>query len=188
MSAKTQGRRRTGAERWNDAVRIAYERDDNPSLPDDEAIPGPEAVLAMSDEDLERKLREAGVDLAALEAKADAASEKYKARLAKAEPPPPSEEPEAWVASRRVVSTRDDRPTRRSRVALVAAVGIAAAGAVGVATYLATRNPPQKEVTPSRDAGAPPVPETPKTAQPKPATTTPAATETPGPDNKKKGP
>ncbi len=73
-------------------------------------------------------------------------------------------------------------------MALVAAVGIAAAGAVGVATYLATRNPPQKEVTPSRDAGAPLVPETPKTAQPKPATTTPAATETPGPDNKKKGP
>ena len=186
MSAKTEGRKRTGAERWNDAVRVAYEQDDDPVLPGDEAVPGPEAILAMSDEELDRTLREAGVDLAALEAKADAAAEKYKAHLAKAEAAPPSEEPEAWVASTHIASTRDVRPTRRSRVALMAAVGIAAAGAVGVATYLATQNPPQKDVTPKPDAGAPPVPETPKTAEPKPAPPT-ATTPAPGSD-KKKGP
>ncbi len=187
MSAKGQDRKRTGAERWNDAVRIAYDQEDDPAPPGEESIPGPEAVLAMGDEELDKKLREAGVDLAALDAKADAACEKYKAHAAKGEAAPPSEEPEAWVASKHIASARDVRPTRRSRVALMAAVGIAAAGAVGVATYLATHNPPQKDVTPKPDAGAPPVPETPKTAEPKPTAPPTPATQTPGPD-KKKGP
>ena len=111
MSARTKGRKRTGAERWNDAVRVAFERDDDPALTEDQAIPGPEAILAMSDEDLERTLLEAGVDLAALEAKADAACAKFRAHMANADAPPPSEEPAATTTP--ATSTPRPDPKRR---------------------------------------------------------------------------
>ncbi len=176
MSDKTQGPKRTGAERWNDAVRIAYERDDDPAATDAEAIPGPEEILAMSDEQIERQLREAGIDLAALDAKADLACETYKERVAKVEPAPTSEEPAAWVASRQTVPSTSRVRATRGRVALVACAVAVAAGAVGVAAYLASRSPPQKDVTPRPDAGHAPTPEAPNTAEPKPAATTAPAT------------
>jgi hypothetical protein len=188
MTAKTRGRKRTAVERWNDAVRIAHEHDDASDRTEEERVPGPEAVLALSEEELDRQLREAGVDLDALHAQADAACEVYKAHVAKVDPAPPSEAPETWVMSSRSPSMRAVRPTRRSRAPLIACVAAAAAGAVGVASYLAAHNPPEKDVTPKPDAGAPPVPEAPKTVEPKPVAPPPTAPEAPSPDDKKKRP
>ncbi len=68
--AQGQKRPRSEVARWNHAVREAYARTD----------PDASAMAEGSDEDLERVLREAGVDLAAEDAKADAT---YEAAIAK---------------------------------------------------------------------------------------------------------
>ena len=67
-----QKRARSAVDRWNHAVREAYAQP--------KVDPDARAVLEASDEEIERQLREAGVDLAAEDAKADAT---YEAAVAK---------------------------------------------------------------------------------------------------------
>ena len=63
-------RKRSAVERWNHAVHEAYL---------DDAAELMKVVLAMTDEEVDAELVKAGVDLKALDAKADAEYERFKA-------------------------------------------------------------------------------------------------------------
>jgi len=136
IKAKRARREDTAAERWNRAVREAYTVD--AAEPSDVSD-----VLEASDEEIERQLRAAGVDLAAEDAKAaatyDAMIAKLEAdrrRLAAVEDVDGRRSDVAWVASTDVPARAAVRPARRCRaVWLVCAV--AAAAATGSAAYVA---------------------------------------------------
>jgi hypothetical protein len=153
--------------RWNHAVREAYAGSD--ARADADA----RAVLEASDEEIERQLREAGFDLDAENAKADATYEAMLAKhfphaVAKASPAldPASDadqgadaEP-AWVATTESnVVAMPRKPTRSAWVVWLIAAALATAGAA----YVAGHRP---EPPPSPPPEAPK--EAPTTVTPKP--------------------
>jgi hypothetical protein len=172
----------TGAaavEKWNRAVREAYAGDD----PSDAS-----SVLEASDEEVERQLREAGVDLDAEAASADATYEAMLAKhfphaVAKASPALDATsdadldahaEP-AWVATTESnVVVMPKRSARSAWVVWLIAAALATAGAAYVAGHRPSPppSPPPEEpkeapttVTPT----APPIPDpVPEPARPSP--------------------
>jgi uncharacterized Ntn-hydrolase superfamily protein len=147
-------------DRWNDIVREAYTVDEAPDARE---------VLEASDEEIERQLREAGVDLTECDAKADTTYEAMVAKLAEgtsAGSPRrgPQEgaarsvddgnedmggQDEAWVASTAKPSTTRV-PPRRSRMVWLA-WAVAAATATGGAAYVAAHAPHHDVETPKDD-------------------------------------
>jgi hypothetical protein len=157
-------------EQWNRAVREAYEGDDANDA---------RSVLEASDEEVERRLREAGVDLDAEAASADAT---YEAMLAKHFPhaastasaalDPASETDEGahaepdWVATTESnVVAMPRKPTRSAWVVWLIAAALATAGAAYVAGHRREPPPPPEE----------PKEEAPTTVTPKPTPPAPVA-------------
>jgi hypothetical protein len=151
----------TDVDRWNHAVRVAFDDEDDGL--DDETD-------AMSDAEIEAELRAAGVDLDAFHAKMDGLYQQYVAGAASA----PEGEGVAWTKGDAPESA-PDRPRKIGRGGHVAAYGLmAAAATAGLATYLATRPPEETPDVKPKDAEAP--------KAPKPA---PAPSATPVADVKK---
>ncbi len=170
MSEEKKSEKVTGAaavEQWNRAVREAYVADD----PSDAS-----AALEASDEEVERQLREAGVDLDAEAARADAT---YEAMLAKHFPHAASPasaalddaEP-AWVATTESnVSPMPRKPTRSAWVVWLIAAALATAGAAYVAGHRPSPPPSPPPVAPKEapTTVTPPTPPAPVTPVPAPA-------------------
>ncbi len=167
MSEKTKAPQVPSAvERWNHAVREAYVRSDV----DADA----QAVLEASDEEIERQLLAAGVDLAAEDAKAAATYEAARAAFARGvgarvkavdddSDDPRSEA--AWVAEAGPRSNVVTMPRRTRRAAWIV-YAVAAAAATGGAAYVAGH---QRVEVPHHDEPAPTPPEpTAPTANPAP--------------------
>jgi len=138
----------SAVDKWNNVVREAYA--------------GDEAPADESDEEIERQLRAAGVDLDAEDAKADATYDAMVAKLAEHEPAADSGQVEheprsegAWVspAARPSFVVPTDRPSR----AIWLAYAIAAAAATGGAAYVAANWAPHQE-PPNQNPPAPPLP------------------------------
>jgi hypothetical protein len=176
MSDKAKSDKVTGeaaVEKWNRAVREAYAGDD----PSDAS-----SVLEASDEEVERQLREAGVDLDAEAAAADAT---YEAMLAKHFPhaanktssnsetdvDPPSEA--AWVATTESnVVAMPKRSARSAWVVWLIAAALATAGAAYVAGHRSEPPPPPPPEEPKEEPKKeePPTTVTPQPAPPAPVT------------------
>jgi hypothetical protein len=159
--------KRTGAsdvERWNRAVREANTKT--------EVAPGAKEVLEASDEEIERQLLAAGVDLEAEDAKADATYDAMIAKLGQGEPRAPRAVTDdsaddvgdrgdaAWVAE---AAPKNVVPMRRRR-AVWLAYAVAAAAATSGAAYVAAHWGPPEEpkhdepVVPPSVTVAPPAP------------------------------
>jgi hypothetical protein len=161
-------------EQWNRAVREAHEGDDASDA---------RSVLEASDEEVERRLREAGVDLDAEAAIADAT---YEAMLAKHFPhaastasaalDPASETDEGahaepdWVATTESnVVAMPKRPTRSAWVVWLIAAALATAGAAYVAGHRREPPPSPPPETPKEEpTTVPPKPTPPETPIPEP--------------------
>ena len=159
-------------ERWNRAMK--------------EAEPEARDVLEASDEEIERELREAGVDLDEEDKKATAT---YAAVVAKHFPqvspaahPEGEDEPRAWVAPAAQteggasVTKLDDRRSRSSWVAW----GLVAAAAVGGSVYVAAHPPAPPPPPPPPDLPKPNVPVVTPAPAPAPAPVTPPKGKVPG--------
>jgi hypothetical protein len=174
-----QGHQAKGAksavERWNHAVREAY------AGPPEDA--DARAILEASDEEIDRQLREAGIDPAAEEMKADATYEAAIAKFGRMDLGVPTSGHTASVVHEG--GNSPSHSTRRRRVVWLAR-GAAAAAATGGAAYVAGHRPheePKKDepVVPVVDAAAPAVTSAPPAAPaPQPPPPVPS-------DDKKKG-
>jgi len=144
-------KKRTAVERWNGAVVEAEAGAAEQALAE---------VLAMSDEQVERQLALAGADVAAVDARAGAAFDAWRARAKGEEAEPPSTEGGAWVAPVEGAGRTKGVPRRgrqeRTRVIALTAAAAAAAATVGVATYLGTRAPPETPDVKTPDVGPAP--------------------------------
>jgi hypothetical protein len=156
----TDEKRKTpsAVEKWNHAVREAYEGDD----------PGAKAVLEATDEEIDRELRAAGIDVEAEDAKAMAS---YEAAMAKLDARAGAGVSETQETRGDVGWVKDSAPRgkvvplpQRSGALWVAYV-IAAAAAIGGATYVAGRQkpappPPPMDLLPPAPppSAAPPTP------------------------------
>jgi hypothetical protein len=150
----------TDVERWNHAVRIAF--DEDPGELDDETD-------AMSDAEVEADLRAAGVDTDAFHAKMDALYKQYIAGAAPSERPAakaPETDEGAWTKGEMPRSV-PGKPRKEGRGRhVVAYAAVAAAATAGVATYLATRPPPETPDVKPKDAEAPKPPKPAPSATP----------------------
>ncbi len=179
MTSKTNPprRERTAVELWNHAVREAHAGDDGSDASD---------VLEASDEEIERRLLAAGLDLAAEDAAAAATYPAMVARLEAERRRPAADEGDAPGSDVAWVAPTELRPlprAPRSR-AVWLAYAIAAAAAIGGAAYVAghrDRNPPPPEEPKHEEPVVHPV-DTAKVPPPAPA-----PTERPGPDKPDKG-
>ncbi len=178
MTSKTNPprRERTAVELWNHAVREAHAGDDGSDASD---------VLEASDDEIERQLLAAGVDLAAEDAAAGATYPVIVAKLEADEQHRQAAEDGdapggtvAWVAPTAL------RPARPRSRAVWLAYALAAAAAIGGAAYaVGHRGPePPPEPPPHDEPVVHPVETVP--APPPP----PAPTQSPGPDKPEKGP
>jgi hypothetical protein len=163
----------SAVEKWNHAVREAYA--------DSSAGAGVDAGPELSDEEVERQLVAAGVDLAAEDAKAAATYDAVVAMLerqsASVAGDHDEEEPRsnvAWVASTATPSAATP-PAKRSRAVWIA-YAIAAAIAVGGAAYVAGHQAPPPEppmdtpiVHPTEPTPAPTVAPTAPAPEPQPS-------------------
>ncbi len=163
-------KRRSATQRWNRAVAEAHADAPplEPGATDAEAKQALAAVLAMSDEEVERELRRAGVDLDAFGAESgrefDALMAKTGGATSEPEAAAADDEGGAWVAKVEApVSGRRGSARGRGRKGYAIAYAAAAAAAtVGVTTYLATRppkeTPDERPDASAKDAAVPPEP------------------------------
>jgi hypothetical protein len=143
----SNGKDISAVDRWNHAVRVAH-GDPASDVVDD--------VLAMTDEEIEADLRAGGVDLDAFDAEMDGLYEKYIDAAASAE---------RAIEADAVAWTKEDKravPDEHPKVgrgrAAVAYTVLAAAAIGGIATYVATRPPPETPDVKPKDAEAPKAP------------------------------
>jgi hypothetical protein len=148
----SHGKDLSAVDRWNHAVRVAY---------DDPASDLIDQVLAMTDAEVLAELRADGVDLDAFDAEMDALYEQHvgaAASPAKAPVVAAEADETAWTKGDATPSVRGKpRKERRGRH-VVAYAAVAAAATAGVATYLATRPPPEAPDVKPKDREAPKAP------------------------------
>jgi hypothetical protein len=127
----------TSVERWNRAVRVAFE-----VTPDDLA----DEVLAKSDAEVVAELRAGGVDVEAFDAEGDALFARLLAAQ-EAEAGLGERVPEAWTSEGPPPVARIG--LRRRNRALLAVAAVAAASAAGAAAYLGAQHEEEKKEKPA---------------------------------------